>query len=244
MTSPLLVDVYEHDLDGKPDIAKLVAAGLPWAGIVIKATQGDYYSGGSWFQMNWKIARSAPGDRYGKTWFRTAYHYADLTVDPLKQAHYFLSRIERAGGFGFGDLPLWIDVEGAHNPDHPGSAKIEDTISEIAEVILAENGRKPYLYGNIYLAENGVKSHMGCDKLVVARYTEELPREIYERIGWALEDLFAWQCVGDGVGKISTVPHVSPIGATDISVVTIAGGGKSALDYMRSHTFAENPTLA
>lgn len=243
MTSPLLVDLYAQDLDGKPNLAKLVAAGLPWAGIVLKATQGDYYSGGEWFRTNWPLARSAAGARYGQSWFRTAYHYADLAIDPAKQAHYCLAAIEHAGGWGTGDLPLWIDVESAHNPASPGRAKIEDVISKIAEVILAENGRKPYLYGNVYLAENGVTSHMGCDKLVVARYTETLPREIYERIGWKLEDLFAWQCIGDGEGKIATVPHVSPIGKTDISVVTVAGGGQRALDYMRSHTFAESPTV-
>lgn len=245
MTSPVLIDLYPkdclaHPADeyGAPDIGKVIAAGYPWSGFVLKASQGDYYTSGAWFAKYWPMVRALAGDQYGVTFWRSAYHYLDVLVDATKQAHVFLSMIDKNGGWGAGDLWPWIDVEGSHNPPDASTAQIEDSVSTWARVVQLETGRKPTLYGNIYLAEHGVRSHMGCQNLVVARYTAELPRFVYERIGWTVADLLGWQYAGtENPPTLAGYPHQSPIGQVDMTAITIPGGN----DYLRSHVFAETP---
>lgn len=241
--SPLLVDLYEQDLNGKPDLDKLIAAGYPWCGIILKATQGDYYSGGAWFMNYWKRARlSVPVSRYGKDWFRGAYHYLDITRNAKVQAQFFLAKIQDAGGWGVGDLWPMVDIEASGNPAGISAAQIVACASEWSEVILRETGRRPILYGGNYLAEHGITDHCGCQLLIVARYTATLPRTTYERIGWPLDKLYGWQYAGaPGGAYLAGYPKVCPMGATDITVLTIANG-TNALEYTRSHLFAENPT--
>lgn len=44
MTEALIVDLYEGDLGGKPDWAKLAAPGPPWHGAIVKVSEGlDYH---------------------------------------------------------------------------------------------------------------------------------------------------------------------------------------------------------
>jgi hypothetical protein len=100
MGSPLICDVYEHDVAGKPDIAGVVNAGPPWHGIILKATQGDYYTGGEWFRKYWPLARSEAGDGFGHDWFRGCYHYIDL-------------------------WPI-VDVESARNPEKPDADAVRE----------------------------------------------------------------------------------------------------------------------
>src|ERR1041385_2096021 len=153
MSDPLLVDLWEGDLHGHPQLEKLGAAGYPWCGVVMKTSEGlEYHS--DWFLAQWGKAREVGGERYGRDWFRGCYHYARLNEDPIKQCHLHLSRVELAGGWGGGDLPSWLDVEGANNPMNLTTARIEDFISMWVEEYKAATGRAPWLYGNIYLAEN------------------------------------------------------------------------------------------
>lgn len=255
---PLLIDFYAGDqvppgkLVGEPDIAKIVTTGAPWHGVILKATEGSWYPtpgdngryGDGWFLKYWPLAKTLAGDRYGRDWFRGAYHYMNLTSDPVRSAYNYLGLIDRAGGWAFGDLWPFIDVESGDNPAKPGAAKIEDHVSTWAAIVTKETGRKPVLYGNIYLAENGVTSQMGCQMLWVARYTAALPQDVYQRIGWSVNELFAWQYVGTEPQPVvlSGYPAESPVGKADISVVTISGGGPTAtLDWIRSHLYAEAP---
>ena len=68
---PLCVDIYEDDLGGHPDIAKLVAAGPPWHVLAMKASEGLYYPNPNafgprsieWFRRVWNQARDLAGDR-------------------------------------------------------------------------------------------------------------------------------------------------------------------------------------
>src|SRR5689334_19094060 len=57
---PLIVDVY-HD-DGPKDWKALAAAGPPWHGAILKATQGTYYNSAAWFDANWRQVREAGSD--------------------------------------------------------------------------------------------------------------------------------------------------------------------------------------
>ena len=151
---PLIVDCYEGDLGGKPDWAKLIAAGPPWHGAIIKASEGlEYHS--TWFREQWPKLRELAGDRYGVDWFRGAYHYARVAEDPIKQAHVFLGQVEQAGGWDAGDLWPMVDVESSNNPLVSTRSQLEAWISTYAAEILLATGRRPTLYGNIYLWQSG-----------------------------------------------------------------------------------------
>lgn len=240
MTSPLIVDTYAGDLDGKTDIAKLVAAGPPWHGYMAKATQGNYYSGGSWFKEHWPKAKDLAGDRYGKDWFRACYHYFDIRIDAKLQADYYLKAVESAGGWSYGDLWPVVDVERAGQRGPISAQLVIDRVTQWTQIVHAATGQRVILYGGSFLRELGVRDHMGCSLAWVARYTETLPVGTYSSIGWDLEHLFAWQGVGDGVGKWK-LPTVAPIGKVDISAVTIDGGGDAALRYIRNNMCVTAP---
>lgn len=233
--SPLIVDTYAGDLDGKTDLAKLIAAGPPWYGWLGKCTQGNYYGGGAWFKQHWADARKLAGSRYGVTWFRGCYHYLDVRVDPKAQANYYLHAIDAAGGWGAGDLWPVVDVERAGQRGVISAQLVIDRVSEWVRLVKAATGRQVILYGGSYLRELGIKNTMGCSLLWAARYTAQLPYDSYVSIGWDITRLFAWQYCGDGVGKLAGYPMTSPIGKTDISVLTVASGGADAIKYIRNN---------
>ena len=238
MSDPLLVDVYEGDLGGHPDWPKLVEAGYPWIGAGLKASEGLYAS--PWFVVQWqKLVTLVPVARVGVDWWQYAYHYARVADDAIKQAHVFLGNASKAG-IDLSALWSMVDVESANNPEKPGRAHLEDWVSTFAAEILKETGRKPTLYGNVYLAENGVQSTCGCDTLIVARYSQTLPPVIYNRIGWTWSaepdveppTLLGWQGVGDGLGYWSQ-PTLSPLGKVDITAVVVANGGQTAMQWLQ-----------
>jgi GH25 family lysozyme M1 (1,4-beta-N-acetylmuramidase) len=247
---PLLVDVYAGDLNGRPDWGKLAAAGWPWCGAIVKASEGlDYYS--PWFGVQWRALREVAKERYGVDWFRGAYHYARLQQPAIAQVHRVLGQIEAAGGWGAGDLPVVLDVERANNPER---AAVEDWVCTFAFEYKAKTGRAPILYGNVYLWENGVRSTMGCDALIVARYTPTLPADVYKRIGWswssdanvAKPTLLGWQYVGSGPkgeaqgdARVTHYPLVTPMGVADTTAVVVANGGQAALAWIRRNLLAK-----
>lgn len=265
MIDPLVVDIYPHDFGGKPDIAKLVAAGYPWCGLILKATEGTYYphnqplSVREWFAAHWLPARILPLERYGAKpgamkmgklqigerivpFFRGAYHYFRADQDPIKQAELFLSEVQAAGGWGPGDLWPMIDVESAENPPDLSAAQLEDGVGLYASKVTQELGRSCMLYGNIYVWERGVKTHMNCGLLTTARYEETLPPAVYQRIGWdlpvppAIPTAWGWQYTGGTPGKLKGYPTTCPIDPSepcDITAVIVGGGADpwAALDW-------------
>lgn len=221
---PLIVDAYSRDLGGTLDLQKLAAAGEPWNGIILKASEGTSWGSGSWFTKYWPLAKSVAVDRFGKTWRRGAYHYAHFMEPPILQRDLYLGTIKAAGGFdAAGDFLPIIDVERADNPDCSAN-QIIDCVHTLADGIFDETGVRPILYGGSLLFDKGIKDHMGCVKLWIARYAATLPRIVYERIGWDLEDVIMWQYDGDGEGYLVGYPTTSPIGKLDISADIGAGG--------------------
>lgn len=221
---PLIVDAYSRDLGGVLDLEKLAAAGEPWDGIILKATEGENWGSGTWFAKYWPKAKSVAGDRFGVTWRRGAYHYAHFREDPVKQRDFYLNTVEAAGGFDVhGDFKPIIDVERADNPDCSAN-QIIDFVSKFADGMLRAIGVRPILYGGSLLFDKGIKDHMGCVKLWIARYTATLPHVVYERIGWDLKDVILWQYDGDGESYLVGYPATSPIGKLDISADIGAGG--------------------
>jgi len=222
----LFVDLYPKDLDGHPDVAKLIAAGLPWAGLIVKVSEG-LVSYDDWLKVVWPAARQT--DRYGDTWWRGAYHYVRFDKDPLAQVDAFMRAVDKAGGWGKGDLRVVLDVERADNPPNVTRMQIEQCVGSMSTHLQARTGRSPILYGGELLFSTGITSHMNCWKLWIARYASDLPAEVYNRIGWLLKDLLMWQYCGDGESYLGNYPKTSPIGKTDISALVISGG----LDALR-----------
>lgn len=241
MIGPLLVDVYAEDVNGHPDVPKLVDAGLPWMGISLKVSQGCYYNGGDWLKKYWDIARKAAGSRYGDTFFRMGYHYADLTgkTTGVQQWNYFRQTVIGAGGFGNGDLPVGIDVEAASNPPaSPAQAqRIIQIVSEFAELALTYTGQPPICYGGSYLRDNQIKSHMKCQAPWVAEYGPKLDPGVYTSIGYPdWKSVLAWQYDStEGFTGPTGYPKVSPMGHTDISALVIDGGGDASMTWCRGH---------
>lgn len=231
---PLIVDVYEGDeeREGSFDWSALVAAGPPWHGAIIKCTEGLSYAPG-WFTTTWPAIRAAAGSRYGDDFFRGCYHYLRVSEDGAAQADFFLDHVERSGGWGAGDFLPVVDVEHAGNGGATAAQVIACTRAFVARV-RARAGRGVILYGNSLPYDLGITDRMGCDYVWPARYAADLPAAVYQRIGFSRETLFAWQYCGDGESYLAGYPAVSPIGAVDISALTLAGGGGRALEAARS----------
>lgn len=239
---PIIVDAYEGDSERRQlNWNELAMAGAPWHGVIIKATQGTYYSGGSWLQTNWSAVKAAGRNaNRAAEWLRGAYHYLDMAIDGRLQAEYMMRIVGRAGGLDAGDL-IAVDVERAGQRRTVTAQQVIDCVSAFADRIFRERGRRPVLYGGSWLAELGIKSRMGCSYLWVARYTPNLPVKAYERIGWDRQSLLMWQYAGvDGNGKSVSLlrrpdgepyPSAAPgCGAIDCSALVLPGG-IAALKY-------------
>lgn len=228
--SPLIVDTYAGDLDGATDIGLLIRSGPPWHGWMGKASQGNYYRDSAWFDPHWRDARVLAGERYGVDWFRGAYHYLDLRIDAQAQAEFYLRAIESAGGWGYGDLWPVVDVERAGQRAQLSAQQVIDSVTKWTEVVKAATGQQVLLYGGEYLRELGIRDHMGCAAVWVARYAASLPVGSYASLGWTLDELFGWQYCGDGTSYLAGYPAVAPIGKVDISALTM----KDPIAFIRS----------
>ncbi|MBA2718951.1 MAG: hypothetical protein H0U52_06890 [Chloroflexi bacterium] len=251
MTQPLLVDLYPKDLGGKPDVAALVAAGSPWSGLILKVSQGLFCPSqikgytDEWLMKHGPLARTLAGERYGWDWWRGFYHYADVSKSASLQVDWFLRLVEKCGGWGRGDLWPMLDMEQARNPEKPGRAHLEDWINTYADAMARKHGRRPTLYGNIYLWENHVQGLCGCENLILARYRPTLTPDKHERIGIPASKLLGWQYVGtQEPGRPPSIgpggyPMITPLSheRQDITALVVEGG----LEHLRAHTWAERP---
>lgn len=223
MIQPLIVDAYAGD--GLKDWEALAAAGAPWHGAILKASQGTYYRDTAWLAPNWQAVRAVGGSRYGVDWFRGAYHYLDVRALGAAQADYFLAAIDYAGGWGLGDLWPMVDVERAGQRETTSSQQVIDCVEAFVARIHSATGRETMLYGGSWLYDLSIRSRMGCRWLAIARYTPTLPHHVYERIGWDLPSLALWQYGGDGLGYLEGYPVVAPgCGKVDISALVLPGG--------------------
>lgn len=227
----LIVDVYHGDVGGHPRWpALLEAPGV--IGAIVKATQGTSYGPArSWFPAQWRELREVAGDRYGRTWFRGAYHFLSFDLPGDRQADYYCDVVVAAGGWDAGDLIPIVDVErgsqGAPNWDD-GRAKVEACTRAFVARVKQRTGRAVCLYGNGAMRDLGIRSRMGCSALWIPRYTETLPAEMYERAGWTLDAVPLWQYCGDGRAAIHETAGGAPLpssipgfGAVDISVALV-----------------------
>jgi GH25 family lysozyme M1 (1,4-beta-N-acetylmuramidase) len=234
MTDPLIIDVYANDLNGEPNWPELVAAGYPWIGAMLKATEGTYYTGGSWFATQWPKVRAAAGARYGLDFWRLCYHYLRTNEDGAAQARFFYETVLAAGGFGPGDGPIVVDIERSENTDTMLDIA-ESVTSDFVTAIKQLTGRPVALYAGSFAIELGMKGLYGADVLWIPRYTALLDAE-YDQLGVSISQTFGWQYrEAGGPTLLQGYPAISPIGDVDTSAVIIAGGGQAALQWLIDH---------
>ncbi len=246
----LLFDLYPFDLGPLPDFtvpARSDADGdgdADFVGGILKATQGTAYGYTAWFVDNFKRLRVAGGDRYGSSWFRGAYHYLEFTQDPIKQADFYLSVIDKAGGWDDGCIVPIVDVEfgGERSANRRATtAQIIDSTTAFADRCRAVTGRRVMLYGRGAMRDRSIRSKMGCDLVWNAAYTAtmvtnglvgELPDG--HEAPWTIDDIALWQYSGDGTGDARK--HKLPL--------TITGFGHGKVDVSAFIDGARKPTLA
>lgn len=214
----LFPDLYMYTASGKPDWSQLTGDAR-YFGAIIKGLEGTSYPKGEpWFLEQWPALRAAGGDRYGKTWFRGCYHYLMLQSDGAKQAESFLATVEKAGGWGDGDLPPIADVErGSETSSNHGASKqqVEDCAGAWAETIRAALGGTVLLYGRGAMRDLGITSRMGFDHLWAPQYNYKL--DSTDNIGWPSELVKLWQ-YSDGKTEFTKDPNWAPgIGPCDMS---------------------------
>lgn len=219
MVDPLIVDAYEYD--GPKDWAVLASAGRPWAGAILKATQGTTYRPLKWFGPNWDQVRVVAGSRYGQDWLRGAYHYLDTAKNGTAQADYFLGAISAAGGLQHGDV-LMVDVERADQPPNATADRVVTCTWDFVHRVKEVTDRDVILYGGEFLSALNITEHCGARWLAVARYTATLPAGVYNGIGWDAKSLALWQYCGDGEARLPGYPNEAPgCGRIDISAAVL-----------------------
>lgn len=234
MTDRLIVDIYEGD--GDFDVKKLHDAGSGWIGVMLKVSQGTYYSAPAWLGKIWPRMQTC--ERYGASWFRIPYAYLDVGIDGVLQADFAMRQVELAGGLGKGDPFFVIDVERGGQRVAITKQRIIDVGAACVERLRSLTGKDVVCYGGQLLRETGVVlDDLKCDLGWVADYDALLPPIVYESIGCPLPHLFAWQYAGaNGDGsesaKLVGYPHTTPAGNADISAVLLNGGGDHSVDAL------------
>jgi GH25 family lysozyme M1 (1,4-beta-N-acetylmuramidase) len=238
----LFVDLYSLDLGPAPRWDILLAT-PHYTGAILKATEGTSFSAASWFIDNWPRLRDGAGESYGETWFRGAYHFLVFGRDGKAQADYYLRTIEKAGGWGDGDLIPIVDVElgSKRNPNSRASAhQVIDCTSAWAERIRAATGRRVMLYGRGAMRDLGIQSKMNCDVVWNPSYTRTMTTNGLLSVDgtagpWRIDDIALWQYGGDGAGDAIThrLPlEVRGFGAVDVSVY-VDGTRPTTLDSLK-----------
>lgn len=200
MESPFLIADASHWTGEDPPWEVLAAHPL-MAGVIIKATQGLSYAP-TWFTRHWPRVRDVARLRYGDTWFRGCYHYLDCTVDGEAQADYFLDHVERAGGWGNGDIMPIVDVERGGPNGNVDAQQVIAVTEAFARRVRARTGRGVILYGRGIMRDLGITSRMGCDWVWNPSYTREMVTNGLAP-AWSVDDVVLWQYAGDGAGDSS-----------------------------------------
>ena len=182
-------DIYEGDM-AAPNFSA-IAVQPSVVGCILKATDGLAYSP-AWFTNNWNRVRAAGGARYGDSWFRGCYHFGRPNAHGAAQADFLLGAVQRAGGWGDGDMPPAWDLEGSSWASN-SNQQIVDISSQFSARIRDRIGKSPILYAGSLIRDRGITDRMGFDKLWTPQINMQAAR-------WPVSDYALWQYAGDGGG--------------------------------------------
>jgi lysozyme len=233
-----LIDQYSGDSGIHPPWDQLAA--MPFFyGAIIKAWEGTSFNDRGWFQENWNAVWQAGADRYGVSWFRGAYLFLKFMKSGTEQADAYLNAIEQAGGWGGGDILPIVDVElgGEANSNRQASAaQVVECVTECADRLRAQTGRRVMLYGRGAMRDLGISDRMGCDVVWNPSYTARMVRNGLQ--AWNLEDIVLWQYCGDNFAAYHELPNtVDGFRKVDISVF-INGAERPTLQDVRERLLA------
>lgn len=234
---PLIVDCALMDGVTPSEVAQLVQAGYPWAGLSMQCSNG-VAAAGAWFNGAWRASsREVVGARYGVDWFRMAYHYFVLGQSPTQQADVALAAIDSAGGWDDGDLWLGVDVERGQQPADATKAQVEAAVSAFAGRVLSRTGKRPLLYAGSYTRGLGISSPMGCCMLWYPQWNSTLDWSTVARMGFDMSSTLLWQATGNAPASVPGYPATTPIGLQDYSIMVRANlPSADALEWTRTHT--------
>lgn len=223
-----VADVYELDLGPAPNFFALANA-PNMVGVVLKATEGVSYLP-TWFEVNFRRAKSAGGPRYGASWFVGAYHYLRANAGGSAQADFYLQAVDKAGGWDDGTMSPICDLEGH---EWSSSQQIIDISESFSSRIKQQTGQAPILYAGSLIRDLKITNRMGYRALWT-------PRLSMIAAGWPLADYCMWQYAGDGKLYDPAAPSggfplaIPNWGATDMSVVMQNGEAAKDLSAVRS----------
>lgn len=232
MPGPFFIPDVSRWQGPRPNFAAIAA--LPdHVGCIVKATQGVHFAP-AWFAENWPRVRASGGPRYGRSWFRGCFHYAEPTASGTAQADYLLRAVDRAGGWGDGDMPPAWDLEG---DKWTSRQQIVDISSQFAERIKQALGKAPILYTGSTWREFGVMESAGFAALWTPHVDRMVP------FGWPRERIILHQYVGTGKyydpsGQPAQrnypigVPGLAP--SADMNVVLDGGEPATSIDRVRA----------
>lgn len=240
MESPFLILDASH-WTGEDPPWQVLAAHPQIVGVIIKATQATNYAP-AWFVKHWPRVRDVARARYGDTWFRGCYHFLDFRVDGTKQADFFLDHVERAGGWGDGDIHPIVDVELGGPNGSATAAQVIECTTAFARRVKERSGRKVILYGRGAMRDLGIRDRMGCDAVWNPAYTREMVTNGLTP-AWSLDDVVLWQYAGDGAGDASKhgLPLTIPGFPTNMDMsVFVDGARKPTLARLRQRLVSDS----
>jgi len=115
---------------------------------MIKSTEGvDYFS--KYFDGQWAGSKSVGI-------LRGAYHYLRAAQDGVRQADFFLSKVDVQDG----DLPPFLDIEGANN-DGATNSQFIGNAQKWLERVEAKTGRRPVVYSTASFLQEKLSGNNG-----------------------------------------------------------------------------------
>ncbi len=250
----IVPDIYPADLGQNPPfhaLPGLHVMGSEVIGCYVKCSEGVGWgqTNEEWFERAWKSLRDVGGERYGKDWFRGCYHFLRFDQDGARQADYLCDLVDRAGGWGPGDLCPWVDVEEGGQGKWAGGERLEDIrdpakrrrlalevrkcVTDFVSRFKQRTGLRIMVYGRGIFRDLGMSDcRFGADGICNPAYTATMPR--MDAFGWPIEDIQFWQACGDGEVHVPGFPSSIPgWGRTDYSIYINGSAPTTLTDFRK-----------